>query len=110
MAHLNMMGNQWNAGNQGWHGNSFNGSNMSLNMMPNPGYVPNDHQMWNPWMQQQFTYPMMPGGKAEISRMSVNFQIVFFPHRNAADATASFKSGLSSFERSIETFDNELEK
>lgn len=68
MAQLNMMGGQWNMGHQGWPANHFNGSNMSLNMMPSSnGYMPND-QMWNPmWMQhqqqQQYPYPMMPGGK-----------------------------------------------
>lgn len=65
MAHLNMMGNQWNMNHQGWPGqNQFNGSNMSLNMMPAPGYMPSDQQMWNTWMQQQqFGFPMMPGGE-----------------------------------------------
>lgn len=65
MAQLNMMGNQWNMNHQGWHGqHQFNGSNMSLNMMPAPGYMPSDQQMWNTWMQQQqFGFPMMPGGE-----------------------------------------------
>lgn len=78
MAHLNMMGNHWNAGNQGWHGNSFNGSNMSLNMMPNPGFVSNDHQMWNPWLQQQYPYPMMPGGETELRECRRIFKTVLY--------------------------------
>jgi hypothetical protein len=68
MAHLNMMGNQWNMPQQqGWPGNHFNGSNMSLNMHPNGFMNHNDQQIWNPWMQQQqqFGYPnpMMPNGE-----------------------------------------------
>lgn len=66
MAQLNMMGHQWHM-QQGWpgHGN-FNGSNMSLNMAPPPGFMTSEQQMWNPWVQQQqqqqFPFPMMPGG------------------------------------------------
>lgn len=70
MAQLNMMGNQWNMGHhQAWPTNSFNGSNMSLNMMPQ-SFLQNDQAMWNPlWMQQQqqqqqFPFPMMPNGKS----------------------------------------------
>ena len=71
MAQLNnMMGNQWNMNQQGWPGHNFNGSNMSLNMMPSHGYIPNDQQMWNPMFmpQQQFGFPMMPGGKFDKQR------------------------------------------
>lgn len=62
MAHLNMMGNQWN---MGWSGNHhFNGSNMSLNMPPQ-NFMSNDQSMWNPWMQQQqqYPFPIMPNGQ-----------------------------------------------
>lgn len=64
MAHLNMMGNHWNMSHQGgWNGSHFNGSNMSLNMQPQ-SYIPQDQQMWNPWMQQQqYPFPMTPNGE-----------------------------------------------
>lgn len=60
MAQLNMMGHQWNMGHQGWPGSNLNGSNMSLNI-PSPGFMSNDPQMWNPWMQQ-YPVPMMHNG------------------------------------------------
>ena len=64
MAQLNMMGHQWNMGNQGWQGSNFNGSNMSLNI-PSHGFMSNDQQMWNPWMQQpQYPQPMIHNGKS----------------------------------------------
>lgn len=74
MAQLNMMGNQWNMGQQpGWQSNNFHhgshnfhhGSNMSLNMnMQSQNFNP-EQQMWNPWMQQQQfqQFPMMPNGE-----------------------------------------------
>jgi hypothetical protein len=69
MAQLNMMGQQWH--HPGWptHGSNFNGSNMSLNM-PSAAFMTSEQQMWNPWMQQQqFPFPMMPGGDKR-SRLS----------------------------------------
>jgi hypothetical protein len=77
MAQLNMMGHQWNMPqhHQGWpvHGGNFNGSNMSLNMGP-PAFMNSEQQMWNPWMQQhpqqqQFPFPMMPGGEENTKRL-----------------------------------------
>lgn len=63
-----MMGNQWNMGqHQAWPTNTFNGSNMSLNMLPQ-SYLQNDQSMWNPmWMQhqqQQYPFPMLQNGKS----------------------------------------------
>lgn len=112
MAQLNMMGSHWNVGNQGWHGgNNFNGSNMSLNMMPNPGFVSNDQQMWNPWMQQQqYPYPMMPGGKRRMFQTSNDSLYETFPfcHRNAFEIVASFTSSIALVECSVKTFNDEL--
>lgn len=107
MAQLNMLGNHWNGGSQGgWHGNNYNGSNMSLNM-PNAGFMPNDHQMWNPWMQPQqypqYPYPMMPGGKTECKRMSENIQ-TFLLNRNS---TASFEGCFAIIERAFTTLNDE---
>lgn len=86
MAQLNMMGGggHWNMSphhHHAWNGSStLGGSNMSLNM-PQHGY--DQHSMWNPWLQQQQQFPMMPmmpGGELEneIIFRDVNLIEFFF--------------------------------
>lgn len=80
------MGPQWNVGQRsmGWPNGNFNGSNMSLNIQSH-GYAPNDHQMWNPWMQPQYPNPMMHNGIPPRSRN----------HSRAASPTLSVRSRRS---------------
>lgn len=108
MAHLNMMGNQWNMNSQAWPANNFNGSNMSLNMMPSQGFMPND-PAWNPWMQRQpYPYPMMPGGKRTPFTESRKLNSYF--HSPPTAISQSLTCSFACLERPLETIHDEFEK
>lgn len=107
-----MMGHQWNMANQGWPGNNFNGSNMSLNI-PSQAFMSNDPQMYNPWMQPQPQYPIpvMHNGKSWKNLLSKRQspKTKFF-QRNSTPIEESLKSCISCAKCSITTFHNELKK